>query len=254
VRPPFRVAFQVDKSTSGQLNKMNIVIYNLAEQNRLTVVKDSEENKRIPISLSVGYDGRFETIFKGSIKTGANERQGADILTKIIALDGGTDGLESFTNRTVEGGARAVDACLADMPNTGIGKINVRPILSRPKILVGNSLRLIEDTIGPGESWYIDNEQLFIVSDDEVTSNFIPVVSAATGLISTPSRESSEVTFETKINPTIKIGSRVDLRSATAPQLNGVYKVNIISYAGDNFGEAWNQVCTGKTANNVRVI
>jgi len=254
VRPPIRINFQVDKSDEGQLNKVQMTIYNLSERNRLALVKDSEEQKTIPVNLSVGYDGRFETIYKGTILTGSNERRGPDIITTISGLDGGADGLFSFTNRTVEGGERAVDACLADMPNTTIGKINTRPVLSRPKVLVGNSLKLIEETIGEDETWYIDNEQLFIIKDNEVVSNFIPVVSAATGLVSTPAREFSKVTFETKINPAIKLGGRVNLVSTTAPYLNGIYKVRTMSYAGDNFGDAWNQVCTGMLIKNAVVI
>lgn len=255
VRPPFRISFNVDKSIYGKLNKMRLQVYGLSEQNRLALVKDAEEkNKRIPVELSIGYDDRFETIFKGTIQTCANVRQGPEIVTEIEGLDGGIDGLHSFTNRTVEGGARAIDACLQDMTNTDVGRITDRPVLSRPKVLVGNSLRLIEDTIGPDETWYIDNEQLYVVKDTEVVSRFIPVVNAATGLISTPSKESNEVTFETILNPTIRIGRRVSLQSTTAPHLNGIYKIETISYAGDNFGDAWDQVCTGKLAKGVTVL
>ena len=255
VKPPLRVSFQVDKSIKGSLNEMRLSIYNLSEQNRLAIVKDAEDNSTvIPISLSIGYEGRLETIYKGTIQKASNQRQGADILSMIVGLDGGIDGLKSFTNRTVEGNERAVDACLSDMPRTAIGKISERPPLTRPKVLVGNSLRLIEETIGPNETYYIDNEQLFIVGDSEVVANFVPVVSAATGLINTPSRESSVVTFQTMMNPSIKIGGRVNLVSTTAPHLNGVYKVSTISYAGDNEGPDWSQVCTGTLANEVTVL
>lgn len=254
MRPPIRVNFQIDKSIRGQLNKMQLSIYDLTEQNRLALVKDAEDSRRIPVELSVGYDGRMETVYKGNIQTGANERKGPSIVTSIMGLDGGTDGLGSFTNRTVEGGQLAVDACLRDMTNTSVGKITARPTLSRPKVLVGNSLRLIEDTISPAETWYIDNEQLFIINEDEVVTNFIPVVSAETGLISTPTKEFNEVTFESAMNPSVKIGGRVNLISKTAPYLSGVYRVETISYAGDNFGDNWSMTCTCRSANDVRVL
>lgn len=254
VKPPMRIEFQADKSIRGQLNKIQIKLYNLSERNRLALVKDAEQRKRIPLSLSVGYQGRLELVFKGTVHKGENTRQGPDIITTLEGLDGGFDYLNSFTNRTVSGGRRAVDSALEDMPNTTAGKINDRPALSRPKVLVGNSVRLIEDTIGPGETWYIDNEQLFIISDNQVTSRLIPVVSAETGLISTPSREFQEVTFQTLMNPSIKIGQRVKLISATAPHLDGVYKIDTISYSGDNFGDDWSQTCTGRLAANSVVI
>jgi hypothetical protein len=245
VRPPHRITFNVDKSTRGGLNKARITIENIEESKRLQLVKDAEDQKRITVELSVGYKGSIEPIYKGTILTGSNERQGASIITNIESLDGGFDGLNSFTNRTVEGGRRAVDAALSDMPNTTVGQINERPVLSRPKVLIGNSLRLIEETIGENETWFIDNEQLYIISDSEVVGRFIPVVSAETGLISTPTRKNKEVTFQTKMNPSIKLGGSAKLISQTAPHLNGTYRVDVIGYAGDNNGDAWDQTCTG---------
>jgi hypothetical protein len=245
ILPPIRVSFQADKSVSGQLNKLQLKIYNLAEKNRLAIVKDAEEVRRIPLSLAVGYQGRLELMFKGTIHRCGNSRQGPDIITTIEGLDGGFDLLNSFTSRTVKGGQRALDSVMSDMANTTIGKTNERPVLSRPKILVGNSIRLIEETIKPGESWYIDDEKLYIIADNEVTTGFVTLVSSDTGLISTPERTFSKVTFQTLMNPAVKIGRRVNLISTTAPHLNGVYKINTISYQGDNYGSEWSQTCTG---------
>jgi hypothetical protein len=255
VRPPMRIAFQGDKSIAGGLNKIQIKIYNLAEKKRLALVKDSEDSSvRIPLQLSVGYQGNRELIFKGTVHTGSNSRQGADMITTLDGLDGGFDFLNSYTSRTVEGGRRAIDTCLKDMPNTQVGKITKRPTLTRPKVLVGNSAKLIEDTIGDGETWFIDDEQLFIMKDNEVVSRFIPVVSAETGLLNTPEREQKKVTFRTLMNPAVKIGRRVNLLSSTAPHLNGVYKIETISYQGDNYGDEWSQTCTGFLAAGVTVL
>jgi len=254
IKPPMQIVFEVTKSIRGGLNKMNIQITNLAENKRLSLVKDAEQRKIMPIGLSVGYQDRIELIFKGTIHTGSNSRQGPDLLTSLECLDGGEDFLNSFTARTVEGGRRAIDAALEDMPNTETGKITDRPVLTRPKVLVGNSARLIDDMVGPGETWYIDNEQLFVIKDTEVTSGLKPVVSAETGLISTPTRDSSLVTFETLMNPTVKIGGLASLKSATAPHLDGIYRIETISYSGDTYGDAWTQTCTGTLAAEAKSI
>ena len=254
IKPPMRISFEVDKSTSGGLNKANIQLYNIEEGKRLALAKDAEQKKRIPIRLSCGYEDRQELIFKGTIFTGGTERQGPELVTTIESQDGGFDFTNSFTSRTVEGGRRAVDAALQDMPNTGVGKITERPVLTRPKVLVGNSAQLIDEMVGPGETWYIENEQLYIIKDNEVTSRFIPVVSAATGLISTPTRESKLVTFQTLINPTVKIGRRVQLISTTAPYMDGVYRIETITYSGDNYGDAWSQTCTGRLGEGTVVL
>lgn len=252
--PPLRVNFSADKSIRGGLNKMQLQIYNLEERKRLTMVRDAEDRTVVPLQLKVGYQDTMELIFKGTIHRGSNARQGADIVTTIECLDGGFDFINSFTSRTVEGGRRAIDAALSDMPNTGTGKITDRPTLTRPKVLVGNSAKLISDTVGPDETWYIENEQLYIIKNDEVVSRFIPVVSAQTGLISTPERESQQVTFKTLMNPAVKIGQRCKLVSETAPHLNGVYRIETINYSGDNFGSDWTQTVTGTLAANVKVL
>ena len=255
IRPPMRISFEADKSIMGGLNKCRIQLYNIEERKRLALAKDAEQNeKRIPIRLSCGYEDRQELIFKGTIFTGGTERQGPDLVTTLESQDGGFDFTNSFTSRTVEGGRRAVDAVRQDMPNTGEGKITERPTLTRPKVLVGNSAQLIDEMVGPGETWYIENERLYIIKDNEVTSRFIPVVSAATGLISTPTRESELVTFQTLINPTVKIGRRVKLESTTAPYMDGVYRIETITYSGDNYGDAWSQTCTGRLGEGTVVL
>jgi hypothetical protein len=254
IRPPMRVQFQADKSIYGGINKIQLQLENLEERKRLAIVKDAEQTKRIPFQLSVGYEGRLQLIFNGNIHRGSNERQGPDLISKIEGLDGGFDFLNSFTSRTVEGAEKAVDDCLKDMPNTGKGKITERPALSRPKVMFGNTAHIIDDMIMPFETWYIENEQLYIIREDEVVSRFIPLVTAKTGLISTPTRENMLTTFETLMNPAVKIGNLVALESTTAPHLNGTYKIRTISYQGDNYGDEWSQTCTCRPIPKYKVL
>ena len=254
IKPPMRIQFQADKSIRGGLNKIQIQLENLEERKRLALVKDAEETKIIPIQLSVGYQGRLELIFKGTIHKGSNERQGPDLITKIEGLDGGFDFINSFTSKTVEGADKAIEECLKDMPNTGRGKITKRPELSRPKVLVGNTAFVIDGLIGLDETWYIENEQLYVIKDDEVVSRYIPLVTARTGLISTPYRENQKTTFSTLMNPAVKIGYMCQLESKTAPHLNGTYRIETMSFQGDNYGDEWSQTCTGLPKPGYKVI
>lgn len=254
IRPPMRISFDAQKSISGGLNKLNLSISNLKEQNRIKLVKDREEIKNIPLIFMVGYKNRLETIFKGSVHRGTNSREGTDRNSVLECLDGGFDFINSFTARTVSGKENAVNAILADMPNTGRGKITPQNNLIRPKVLVGNSSELISQQLNSDETWYIENEQLYIIKNNEVVSSFIPLVSAKTGLINTPERENQKVSFETMMNPTIKIGGQARLESKTAPHLNGIYKVETLGFKGDNYGAGWNMSITGIKNNNFVVI
>lgn len=254
IRPPMRISFDAQKSISGGLNKLNLTIDNLREQNRIKLVKDREEIKNIPLIFSVGYKNRLEKIFKGSVHRGTDTRDKTIRPSTLECLDGGFDFINSFTSRTVSGKENAVNAILTDMPNTGRGKITAQNNLVRPKVLVGNSAELINQQLNADETWYIENEQLYIIKDNEVVSSFIPLVSAKTGLINTPERENQKVSFETMMNPTIKIGGFVKLESKTAPHLNGIYKVETLGFKGDNYGSDWNMAITGIKNNNFVVI
>jgi hypothetical protein len=247
VRPPFRIQFGGESfggSSSSTvprgLNKIQIVLYGLAEKTRNALVKDSNESKYIPIQLKVGYGQNLELLFKGSVFRGITERRGTEIVSTIEALDGGFDASTSFTSKTVKGKNEAIREILKDMPNTTEGKITAQEELIRPKVLVGNSMKLLREQTGDQEI-YIDKEQLFIMKKDEVVSLFVPLVSARTGLISTPQRENTIVTFETMLNPELRIGGLCQLESSVNKYLNGIYKINSLSYTGDNYGNDWKQ-------------
>jgi len=242
VRPPFNIAFSADKSTDKSLNKMNIKVFGLSEANQLAIVKNAQEEKNFEIDLKVGYQNSIETIFRGYINIGERSRVGADLPITMECIDGGFDARFSFTSKTIKGKS-AIDAILDDMPNTKRGKITEQKKLIRPRVLVGNSWKLIREQLN-SEKYFIDNGQLNILKDNEVLSSFIPVVQASTGLISTPTREESKVTFQTMMNPALKIGGLCELNTVYAPALNGIYNIKTIGYDGEYEGASWMQEVT----------
>lgn len=250
--PELRVQFEVSKSIRGGLNTCSIKIYNLSDSKRKKLVKDKEDFRiRMPFIFKAGYT-KLENLFKGTVFEASSVRSGSDFITTIKSLDGGFDFINSFTSKTVTN--NAASNIIADMPNTAQGKISARKSLVRPKVLVGNSAKLIEDNLEDDETYYIDEEKLYIIKDDEVTSNYIPLVQASTGLLNTPLRKNREVTFNTTLNPSIKIGGLVELKSSTATHLNGIYKVITIKYKGDNYGSDWSQECICMLSQKYKVI
>ena len=242
IRPPFNIVFTADKSVDKSLNKMNIKVYGLSESNQKSIVKNAESQKNYEVALKVGYNGTTETIFRGYVNIGERSREGANLPVTLECVDGGYDAKFSFTSKTVKGKS-AIDAILEDMPNTRRGKITGLQPLIRPRVLVGNSWDLVRRNLN-GEQYFIDNGQLNIIKDNEVVSDFVPVVQASTGLMSTPTREESKVTFQTMLNPALKVGGLCQINSVTAPDLNGIYKINIIGYDGEYDGSVWQQTVT----------
>lgn len=268
ILPPFRVRFSVDKSDKADLNKATIKIDGLNEDKRRRLVRDPDEKPEkdkdgkdkptsnqnkgyFPVLLEIGYEGRLETIFRGSIDEAGSVRENdGQFVTMISAMDGGEDFLRGFVATSVTSKAAAVDAVLGTMPNTKKGKIGAQADISRPKVLVGNSMQTIQDMLDPDQRWFIDDERLNILGGNEVVSGYIPVVSAETGLINTPEADKKEVTINTFLNPSIKVGGLYQLISVTAPHRNGIYKCSLITYSGDFDGSDWYQRVTGEIAEN----
>lgn len=252
--PPMAITFSATKSTDVTLNKLIVKIWNLKQSNRLSLIKDEDDKEYIPLELSVGYQGQLQLLFRGSVHKGEHAREGADFVNTIDCLDGGNDTLNSFTSVVVRGKDQAIRAALGDMPNTQEGAITKHAKLVRPKVLVGNSARLITNMLDPDERFFIDDEQAFVLRNDEVRSDMAPLVSARTGLLNTPQSSKGEVTFQTVMNPALKVAGLCKLESKTAPDLNGVYRMEQINYSGSYAGNDWMQTVTAKRAPNYKVV
>jgi len=252
ISPNIRIQFEATKSVKGGLNSCRVSIYNLNETNRRHLVKDKTDQKTMmPFLLQAGYE-KIETIFQGTITESYSERRGADIITTLVCHDGGHDFLTSYTSKTVK--SNDIEYILEDMPNIKKGKVTKRVKLHRPKVLVGSSFKIIEDMLKEDETVFIDNEKLHILKDNEITDDLSVIVSPETGLLKTPSKKESEVTFQTMMNPSLKISGLCEIQSTISKELNGVYKVNTIKYSGDTDGADWKQEVSCSLSEKYEVV
>lgn len=262
IRPPFRIAFSADKSDKADLNKMTLRAYNLNDDKRRKLVRDADDNDKnvktpsnsnyFPIELKIGYQGKVETIFRGSIDEAGSVCEGAEFITTMTCLDGGHDFIKGFVSTTVTSKNAAIDAVLKTMPSTAKGKIGAQKDITRPKVLVGNSMATVQDMLDPDQRWFIDDERLNILGENEVVSGYAPLINAETGLIAVES-DKKQITFTTMLNPSIKVGGLCMLQSVVSPHLNGVLKVSLITYVGDTDGNDWQQKVTAAPAENYKV-
>jgi hypothetical protein len=293
IEPPITVSFKaletVDKKSLG---KLSVSINGLKPSTRLQLLKSEDEEKYIPVRLEVGYDGKLRQVFQGSVKSGAVKREGAIHIVSLECEDGGHDYINSITSRTVRGKDQVIDSVLQDMPNTKKGSVTKQQALIRPKVLVGSSSKILTDMLSPDESFFIKDERIHILKDNEVTSGNIPVVNARSGLMNTPqatkisarddggkkaktptndpdtdpagkkSTDSStlaksskgQIVFDTKLNPMLVIGGLCSLESVTNPSLNGVYKIYQIETSGQYTGQSWTQKVVCQPAGNYSVV
>lgn len=271
ITPPFRIAFTADKSDDPTLNKMTVKIDGLNDSKRKILVRDKDDkppknvkadaegnpapaaalrandSRYFPIELMVGYQGRLETIFRGSVDEAGSTRDGAQFVTTLVCLDGGHDALNAFVSTSVTSKAAAIDAIIGTMPNTKKGKIGKQKDITRPKILVGNSMATIQEMLDPDQRWFIDDERLNILGENEVVSGYIPVVSAETGLINVEPKKKN-IIMNMWMNTSIKVGGLVQLISTVSPGASGIYKVGLITYNGDVEGSDFMMKVSGTLA------
>jgi hypothetical protein len=253
ITPPFRIQFEAFKSINRSLNKATIKIYNLAKDKYNELRKDEGEKKYLKCSLSVGYDD-LGVVFQGNINDSEIRREGTDIITTLICIDGGYDFLNSFTSKTITNKSELVDTVLKDMPNTNKGKVTKQKPILRPKVLVGNSVKILEKNLQDGEDYFIDGEKLYILKSNEVISDFAPLVNSETGLLTTPSIQDKKLVFDTLMNPLLRCGGLCKLETIYEPKLNGIYRIEAITYSGDIDGDDWSQSVQCKMIKDYKVV
>ena len=277
IQPELRITFDVTKSVKGGLNNGTIQIYNLSQTHRNLIIKDEditeedkekkEEKKKtdaqkeagirtlpadyMQFELKAGYS-KIETIFKGAISKASSKKQGAEFITTIEAYDGLYDMQNSYTSKVVKG--KISEQVIKDMPTVKKGKITEQNPLLRPRVLVGNSFKILEENLALNETYYVDDGVIHIIKEKEVTSGYIPLVNSETGLLNTPEKLQKEVKFETMMNPLLRIGGLMQLESLYDKRFNGIYKINTIHYTGDYSGSDWKQEILCIACNDYRVV
>lgn len=293
IQPPITVSFKALESVSKKsLGKLSVSINGLKPSTRLQLLKSEDDEKYIPVRLEVGYGGKLRQVFQGSVNSGAVKREGAIHVVSLECEDGGHDYINAFTSRTVRGKEQVVDSVLQDMPNTKKGAVTKQQALIRPKVLVGSSSKILTDMLSPDESFFIKDERVHILKENEVTSGNIPVVNARSGLLNTPQAtkisaqddggkkaktptnepdtdpagkkdtdsstlaksSKGQIVFDTKLNPMLVIGGLCAVESVTNPALNGVYKIYQIETSGQNNGASWYQKVVCQPAGSYKVV
>ncbi len=256
IEQPLRIKFEVKKTIISDVNEAKIQIFNLDLAKRNKLIKDkaqfTTEDKYLQVILQVGYDDLVD-IFIGNIYEAGSKKVGPDNVTTLVCKDGGFDFRNSFTCKTVSPSVNIVDELLKDMPNTKKGKVTTQFTRVRPKVMVGNTADLIEENLSADETFFITDEKLNVIKNNELVDDFAVEVSKDTGLLNSPEKSESFVIAETLMNPAIIVGGQVLLKSAII-SLNELYRVDTIEYKGDNRGQEWGQTLYMRKSNGFKVI
>lgn len=273
-----RISFEVTKTAQSAPNIGTIKLYNL-----LPVHEARIQQEYVDIFLYAGYGGVMRELFQGNVKHVYRYRDnGVDRVTEIEAGDGDADYRTAVVNVSISAGAtpaQVVSTIAAALNSTEIGHVDIggTPLL-RGKVLSGSAKDLLDDFAKEqGAQWSIQGGRLQLVKMDAVLPGQAILVTASTGLLTSPEISSKGINFKCLLNPLLAVGGVVKLDNNTVkaqresnklgqsgrPPLvlntpvaldpDGVYKLTGVTHRGDTRGNDWvsEGVCIGQTQNVV---
>lgn len=240
---PYTVEFDISRQNLASAQTGHFVIKGLGEADRNAIQKDAFNTTQLrAIQFYAGYDspsGKFKAlVFNGTVLTAYSYRDGETWITEIGAFDGGWSIANGNTVSITLGPGVTSHSVLqqlcAQMPG-----LTGEPIIGdsftstnkRGRVLFGNAWDLVRNELG-GKA-IIDNGQVKALDYNEVISgDAMPIISSATGLLGSPKRTASMLTFDMVFEPRLTIAQTVKLESTTNRQFNRDWKVIGIDHRG----------------------
>lgn len=255
IKSPLTLNFNIKRSCNASANKASFTILNLAEETRRKVFMDRYQTLYYKgVELRAGYGDDKEEwplIFKGNIEQAFSKRSGVNYETTIDAFDGGFAYRNGATERTFAKDTtdkQIINTLLEDLPHIKKGAIgNFDAKLPKGNAYSGNTMKILND-VTEGHL-FIDLEKLNCLRRYEGIAGNMAIINSDAGLLGSPLREESFLTFEMIFEPRIQIGQFVQLDSQTESAFNGTYKVIGLEHSGTISG-AQSGTCKTKVSLN----
>lgn len=224
------VEFEISRQSLASSQTATFRIYNLGEKTRNLLYRDSYELTYRAIRFRAGFrdDPFLPLCFNGFISTANSYRTGVDMITEIVAYDGGLAMANGFVSQTIISGkstAEVLKMLVGQLPATKVAPIigSFPGVSLRGHVLFGNTWNTILEESGGLAT--IDNGQVKILNHNEAVNAEIPVITSAAGLLGSPVRSQTKLEFEMIFEPRLTLAQVIELDSTTNRIFNGIYKV-----------------------------
>jgi hypothetical protein len=241
-----RVAFNAQKTVTGDPNKIDIAIWGLSQKTIQSI-----RSNLTKIQLVAGYLSSANSaslVASGAILSAIPERQGADIVLKITALDGYGGMVRGAYSRAFAGGtpiASVVADIAASMPGVSVGQIKVDGnLFQKGQQFSGSSTEQLNKLADQnGFSWSVQDGVFQAVMDNQDTGRDFFFTSernliTAVPLLNGPTADNVGVEITAKFDARMKPGDRMTIDSLVNPALNGSYKSTSVTLTFDSHGQA----------------
>ena len=259
---PLRITFTIKKTDGQTPNTAEITVYNMAADVAARIGKEFTS-----IMLQAGYANNYGIIFSGTIKQVRIGKENAtDGRVVIVASDGDRAYNQAIVNATLTAGAtqhEQASLAIQAMSPYGVAEGTTVPDtgvkLPRGKVLYGMARDYLRHNArNLDASWSIQDGAVQFVANTGTLPTEAVVLSSKTGLIGTPEQTDDGIKARCLLNPTIKIGGKVqinqrDIAEAALPDTNkgepvnkpvtiqhdGLYRVLVAEFTGDTYGQEW---------------
>lgn len=234
-----RVTFEFTKTIDSKPNSGTVRVYNMNRDNINKVLAGEFKNLR----LSVGYN-ELRLIYVANIIKPSVRREDLDWVIEFECADGDTDYQKAYTAMTLAAGSTdqtAVEKIVGRFAETVAGVVDLpnKRALPRGKVMLGNNRDLLNQLCKNNQAdWSIQDGELVILPPDKVLSDEAVLLSQDTGMIGSPEATDNGLELTCLLNPSLKIGGLVRVRSILN-HYDGDYKIVNIAYSGDALGGDW---------------
>jgi len=254
-----RIKFTCEKTNEGNPNNSKIEIYNLSKD-----TKSLLEAKNTRVRLQIGYlgipentsqglvtgvNGNVAQIFVGNVKKVVHKIEGdkGDIITTLEVQDGGNRYRNARLDKGFPPGTSLKQVYDELIDELGLDQGSVTGIPDRKYsqgLTLSGLVRDHLDTLSKANAleWSIQDETLQIIPKTEASSNVIIELDSNTGLVGSPSKTAKGVEFTSLIQPKIRPGIKVKIKSKI---LEGIFKVRKVTHDGDSHQGDFLTKCEG---------
>jgi len=234
---PFTMDFTVNRSAFGMGNDATITILNLSKETRTKLRLDWVNcNSLRKVVLLIGYGSKLSTVFDGNLTLASSVRDGSTWKTTLQCTEGQylyVNGKAGFQFPQGVTRKQVLETIIADMSNYGVKKGVVGDYpgeLARGNTYSGNHVEIMQELTGGGFS--VQSGRAYCIGDTEFIQGSVQKITPESGLLNTPTRETTIISVEMILEPDIIMYQGITLESISGDNVDGFYKVISISHSG----------------------
>lgn len=259
----FRITFTSRMRYTDKLAFLDLAIYNLSRETEITQGKK--------ITLRAGYDDEIDQIFVGTIITVLKERDGPNIVTRILCRSGDANERPSINaavgrNTTILQALDFVAQAWGVPVNYDADQFKDAQPFIRGYCMNGDLMEVMNALARQFNFSWIESSEGIIVDKNKADTKATPQeVSLFTGMIGVPEAEGDIqgifINVTMRLTPRLRLRHKIDLKSEYASystgnffikppenggKLSGVYKVVELVHRGDSWGDRWQTEIRGQ--------